>query len=808
MKKDEGRRSSRRKFLCNGAAALLAHPVLRSWAAASGITAEKRGRAQGVLGLDGDWCFGGKLKDGQLEPAFDDSAFARVTLPHCVAPLGWQKWDPAMWQDTWIYRRHFDLPAEFRGLRLFLRFDRVMAAATPVLNGHVLAQHLGGFLPFEYEITKLVQERDNVLAVAVDARWLNVPPSGSPKGPTDIDYLLPGGIIGQVSLCAVPAVFLSEVFAKPVDVLKATERRLDLRCRVNGGEISPGPVEIEAKLLDARNVVARTRKSVVLESADTEIALTMGGLTGVELWDLDAPRLYEMEVTLRAGDAPVHAYRTRVGFREARFETDGFFLNGRRTRLFGLNRHELFPYAGFAMPDRVQRRDAEILRREFNCNMVRCSHYPQSEAFLDACDELGLMVWEEIPGWWYVGDEPWRRLLVRDVEAMVRRDRNHAAIVIWGVRVNESLNQPELYAETRAAAKRLDDSRPTSGTMTQWSRKNWQKEWHQEVFAYDDYHSAADGSVGIDAPLPGVPYMIGETVGQCNYGGEGMTRRYRRAGEVEEQALQAIYHAQAHNVAAGHARCAGVLAWCAFDYASRFNDYEGVKCPGVADVFRIPKLGASFYRAQVDPAVRIVIEPNFYWDFGPRTPNGPGGHAAIFSNCERLELFLDGRRHAMLTADRRGFPNLKYPPFFADLHFERGSTAELRIEGFVGGRLAAARRFAAERSADRLWLAADDAEIAANGVDATRIVIAATDRFGAPRPFVEGVVRLRVEGPGVLVGENPFALGPAGGAGAVWVRTIAGRAGKIAIIAEHNGLGEARVEIRAFAKGSALNKQV
>jgi beta-galactosidase len=789
--------STRRKFLKGCAASVVLSPaVLRSWAAAADARVASRGPAQGVLPLDRDWLFGGKFQPPALDTAFDDAHFERITLPHCVAPLSWQKWDPAAWQDRWIYCRHFSVPESFRGLRLFLQFDRVMAAAAPVLNGQPLAQHLGGFLPFEYEITSLVREQNNVLSVAVDGRWLNVPPSGSPKGPKDIDYLLPAGITGHVRLCAVPSVFLREVFAKPVRVL-SPDRGLDVSCRIDADRGLPEPMFIEARLLDQGRVVSRAQKHVTVDKPDFTTQLSMGNLESLQLWELDKPRLYDLEVTLHRDAAVRHVYRTRVGFREARFDVDGFFLNGRRTRIFGLNRHELFPYIGFSAPDRLQRRDAEILRRSFNCNMVRCSHYPQSEAFLDACDEQGLMVWEEVPGWWYVGDQPWQDLLVRDAEAMVRRDRNHPSIVIWGVRANESLNHPDLYARTRAAAKDLDDSRPTSGTMTEWSRKNWEKEWHQDVFAYDDYHSAADGSVGIDPPLAGVPYLVTETVGQCNYGGQGMTRRYRRAGDPEEQSLQAIYHAQAHNNAAAYPRCAGVIAWCAFDYASLLNGYEGVKGPGVADVFRLPKLGASFYLAQIDPAVRPVIEPDFYWDFGPRTPSGPGPRAAIFSNCKRLELFLDGRHFATLHPDRSGFPNLPFPPFFANLQVESGKRPELRIDGFVAVNRVLTRSFSADRSADRLWLRADDAELHSDGEDATRLAFGVHDKFGALRTFLEGQVRLHLRGPASIVGDNPFDLAVSGGAGAVWVRTLAGQPGKITITAKHLELGETSVEIHA-----------
>jgi beta-galactosidase len=753
--------------------------------------------ARGVLSLDSGWLFGGKLKTGQLEPEIDDSSFERITLPHTVAALSWRQWDPAQWQDVWIYRRHFDIPPQFRGMRLMLRFHRVMAAATPVINGHALPPHLGGFLPFEHEITDFVRETGNVLAVAVDARWLNIPPSGSPKGPADIDYLLPGGIIGEVALYAVPRVFIADVFARPVNVLKPDARRLEVTCRINSAADLPLSAVIEATLLYEGRTIATARQPTMLRREDEEIAFSLPGLREVRLWDIDSPHLYDLDVSLGCDGQPLHSFRTRLGFREARFEVDGFFLNGQRLRIFGLNRHELFPYTGFAMPDRVQRRDAEILRRDFNCNMVRCSHYPQSEAFLDACDELGLMVWEEVPGWWYVGDASWQKLLVRDVQIMVRRDRNRPSIVIWGVRVNESLNHPELYAQTRAAAKALDDSRPTSGTMTPWSRKNWKQEWHLDVFAYDDYHSAPDGSVGIDPPLAEVPYLVTETVGQCNYGGEGMTRRYRRGGNFREQELQAIYHAQAHDRAAAFAHCAGALAWCAFDYASLLNDYHGVKCPGISDVFRIPKLGASFYLAQVEPTIRPVIEPNFYWDFGPETPNGPGEHVAIFSNCDRLELVVDGVRHAALSPDRTGFPNLSYPPFFADLAFAGPPPRELCIEGFVNEQRVLTRSFSSERAADRLLLTADDWQLRADGIDATRLSVKVADRFGALRASAKGTVKLHIDGPGKLIGPSSHDLAETGGGAAVWIRTVDGRSGPIVVRAEQSTLPPAQVTITA-----------
>ncbi|MGH9599187.1 MAG: glycoside hydrolase family 2 TIM barrel-domain containing protein, partial [Terracidiphilus sp.] len=588
-----------------------------------------------------------------------------------------------------------------------------------------------------------------------------------------------------------------EVYAKPVDVLDA-KRRLEITCRMDAaaGQL-PARVRLAAALRKNGRTIASVSRIAHVEKADEELQLTMEHLGGIDLWDAEHPHLYEVEVTLFLEERPVHRCSTRIGFREARFELDGFFLNGEKLRLFGLDRHELYPYLGFAAPRRLLRRDAEILRRRYNCNAVRCSHYPQSEAFLDACDELGLMVWEELPGWQYLGDESWQDLAMRDIGAMVRRDRNRPAVIIWGVRINESRNDPALYQRTRALAKSLDDTRPTSGTMTPSSRRTWKTEWAQDVFAFDDYHSAPDGTVGILPPVEGFPYLITETVGQFNYRkGRGFAIRYRRAGDMVEQTDQAIFHAQAHSRAASHPRIAGTIAWCAFDYASIMNAYNGVKCPGVADVFRLDKLGASFYLAQVDPSVRPVIEPDFYWDFGAQSPNGPGEHAAIFSNCERLELFIDGKPHAKLHPDRAGYPNLKSPPFFADLKMDGAGHPELRIDGFVGGARKMSRKFSSDPSTDRLWFAAEDAEILADGSDMTRVAFAIVDKYGAPRAYAEGSVSLEIDGPGKLIGDNPFSLGENGGAGAVYVRALPDRNGAVRVSARcgaHSALATIQV---------------
>ena len=796
---------SRRRFVqaCAAGAAIVVCPgdmALKSLAAfpASNPAAAPVSR---ILPLATDWLFGGKYRPGSTTAGFDDTPFTKVNLPHAVTRLSWQKWDPAEWQDVWIYRKHFALPADWKGRRVFLQFDGVMVGVTPTINGVTLQKHLGGYLPARYELTEQLKEGDNVLAVEVDSRWSDVPPEGSPRGPRRVDYLEVGGIYRGVRLEAVPPVHIRDVFAKPVDVLDE-KRRIDVACTIDAAVASES-ARIRVELRKGSNVVSSDEQPLSVEQfGSAEVKLTLRGLGDVALWHVDSPNLYEVVATLLVDDAPVHEYSRRVGIRDARFTLDGFFLNGKRLQLFGLNRHEIYPYVGGAMPPRVMRRDAQILRREFNCNIVRCSHYPQSEAFLDACDELGLMVWEEVPGWGYLGDGQWKDLLVRDVGDMIRRDRNHPSIVIWGTRANESANDVPLYRRTHELAKSLDDSRPTSGSMTPGSRRNWQKDWHEDVFAFDDYHSDPDGTVGIAGPTPGVPYMLAETVGQFNYTAK---RRfdivYRRAGDVPLQQQQALRHAQAHSKAAANGRNCGVIAWCGFDYSSLVNSFNNIKCPGVADVFRIPKPGAAFYLAQTDGNAPPIIQPAFYWDFGPSQQKGPGKGAAIFSNCDRLEVFIDDKHHATVRPDTSRYPHVRHAPFFVDLEVDGSSRPTLKVEGYRDDRLVLTSSFSSDPAHDQLLLKADDDELTADGSDATRVVFKVVDCFGADRLRGSGELRFELKGPGELVGDNPFPLADSGGVGAVWIRSRAGEQGRIGLEVVHSTFGAKSVSI--LARGGA-----
>jgi len=738
---------------------------------------------------------------GADEPGFDDGGLAEVTVPHTVVELGWRDWDPQSWEGEWIYRNRFDAP-QSDGRRTFLDFGAALAHARPSLNGTDLEDHLGGYLPFSREVTGLITQRDNLLTVRLDSSFnLNVPPCRpAPFPPTATDYWQPGGLYRPVTVRTVPEIFVSDLFAKPVDVLDPQRRRLEITCTVDAAAVAEA-TKITIEVTDAGGgLVASTDLPVSITRPGIVTADgVVDGLSDIALWDVEDPNLYKVTAALVINGQARHSRSTRIGFREARFAMDGFYLNGRRLQIFGANRHQHYPYVGFAMPARVQRKDAEILRRELNCNMVRCSHYPQSEAFYDACDELGLMAWEEAPGWGYLGDQEWKELAYRDVGEMVRRDRNHPSIIIWGARLNETDDDNELYTRTRDLAHELDGSRPTAGAM---AGRLDTKDYVHEVFSEDDYNSSigADGrkQPEFEPPRADRPYLISECVGTLS----GPELYYRRFGSQIEQQGQALAHARVHDLAAADPHFCGVIVWTSIDYesGSGANIDHGVKCTGVVDLFRIAKPGAAFYHSQLDPAVQPVISPAFYWDFGTTSPTNDLGRAMICSNLDRLEIFVGGTHFGTVEPDRATYPNLAHPPSFVDFgSVDPTAWPELRIDGYLGNELALSRTFSSDPATDSLSLRVDDQELVADGADATRVEFRAVDRYGAPRPYVSGDVTLQIDGPVELIGKNPFPFAAAGGAGAVWIRATQATGG-VRIRAEHPILGEAETSIMITAR--------
>jgi beta-galactosidase len=755
----------------------------RNAAPARAATAANLSGPSGPYAFNQDWLFGGPYASGAEAPGYVETGFANVTLPHTVTPLSWGDWDHSTWEQVWIYRKHVNQSA-IAGGRVFVDFQGIMTNATVYLGGVQIAEHQGGYLPWSVELTPQLAAGDNVLAVVVDARWLDVPPDGNANGARSVDYLQPGGIYRDAALRIVPQVFISDVFAKPTNVLSANPG-VDVQFTIDAAGVPSAPVMLSAAVLDGTNELGAASGTVSVTTAGESVAtLSITGLSGMTLWSPDTPKLYQVQTTLTA-DGASHSFAVTIGFREATFQTDGFYLNGERLEIFGLNRHQLFPYTGMAASARLQRRDAELLRNELNCNMVRCSHYPQSPYFLDACDELGLMVWEEPPGWQYMGDVAFQALVLQNVHDMVVRDRNRPSVIVWATRLNETANYTSLYAQARQLAYTLDGTRQTTGAMTNQSATGWA----EDVFAYDNYDSS-NGNATLRPPVPGVPYIVSEAVGAVD--GAPL---YRWVDTEATLAIQCKMHAQVHDIAQSNTAYAGLLGWAGIDYASLNGGnriWHNVKWPGVLDTFRVPKPGAAFYRSQADPTIAPVILPVFFWDFGSSSPaSGPGPGTMIATNCDRLEIYVAGQHFATGTPDTQDYASLSHPPVIVDLTAGGAGSPELRVDGYLGSQLIGTLQMSSDTTQDRLVLNIEDTSIAGDGNDMTRFTFRALDAYGNQRPYVKGDVTLALTGPATLIAENPFSFAAYGGVGGAFIRSEPGTSGSVTVTATHPTLRQA-----------------
>jgi len=738
-----------------------------------GFAADAQTAAAGrmVLPINRNWSYSPTATDSAHARDFDDSNFVRVTVPHTNLRVPWHSFDEKSYEFVSVYRRRFRLPSTARGRRVFFDFEGVMTASTVWLNGARLGEYKGGFTPFSFELTSHVDfDRDNVLAVEVDSSERpDIPPFGD-----EVDYLTFGGIYREVSLRIVSPTFIENIFAQPKDVLSGHPTLAVQYFLRSANKALESGLSLEAALYDGDRLLAKTAQVLPAgeDEGNTPHLLHLDNLGTIELWDLRSPKLYRVEVRLLGGSVLLDHETCRIGFREARFTPQGFSLNGSIVKLRGLDRHQTFPWVGQAMPGRVQRRDAVILRKNLHCNIVRTSHYPQSRHFLDACDEIGLLVLEEIPGWQHIGDQSWQDISVDNVNRMIRRDWNHPSIILWGVRINESRDNHDFYTRTNAMAHQLDPSRQTGGI-----RYFQESEFLEDVFTMNDF--------GWPLKAPNHPlYLNTEFVGH--------TYPTKTIDNIERLREHTVRHARVHDQLASDPQYAGGIGWCAFDYNthSNFGSGDRICYHGVTDIFREPKPAAGFYRSQCDPDEEIVLVPAFHWARGDE--NVGFTKALVSSNCEHLKFYVADKLIAEADCDREQFAHLKYAPFTAEIGRRIDPWGDLRIDGYIQGKQVISRSFSGKGIDQKFTLLPDDSTLIADGADATRIVLRVTDEFDAIRPFASDAIRFELTGPAQLIGDNPFSL--VGGTGAVWIRA-GEQPGRARLIAHHPYLGAQTVEV-------------
>ena len=555
-----------------------------------------------------------------------------VRLPHNVQELPLHYSGPRDYERVCGYRRTLRLPEEAAGKRVFLQFDGAAHIARVYCNGVLCCEHRCGYTAFRAEITDLVDfGADNRIAVELDCTENgSIPPFGFV-----IDYLTYGGLYREVWLDLRERDHIRDLFVYTPS-LDRVEARLELS--------RPGlPVRLSLWDGDA---------CLLKETGGERFSLRLPGLTP---WSPEKPKRYLARAELLdESGAVLDRQETLFGVRTVEFRPEGFFLNGKPSYLRGLNRHQCYPYIGYAAPESLQREDARILKEELSCTAVRTSHYPQSQSFIDECDRLGLMVFTEIPGWQHIGDEAWKDQAVQNVEEMVRQYRNHPSIVLWGVRINESQDDDAFYLRTNDLCHRLDPSRPTSGV-----RYLQKSSLLEDVYAYNDF-SHVGNNPGV-LPKKQVSTHPERALLVSEHNGHMFpTKSYDPWSKRQEQALR---HARVQNDARADGEHAGCFGWCMFDYATHkdFGSGDKICYHGVMDAFRNPKLAAALYASQGEETP--VLELGTPMEIGDY-PGGNLGELYVFTNADEVALY---KNDSFVKSFRpRGWKGLPHGPVHID----------------------------------------------------------------------------------------------------------------------------------------------
>ena len=735
--------------------------------------------------------------DWMFIEGFDEEATGRlgggrmVSLPHHAVDLPLNYFDETAYQRAFTYQKPLSWGDEFNGREVSLVFDGAMADAVVYVNGVKVMGHRDGYTPFEVRLTKILDRDNNIITVKVDgSENPEIPPFGG-----QIDYLTYAGIYRDVWLKVTDPVSIRHAKIEPRAILQ-DEKSVDIRVVLDNPQNLTIKGHVSVEIADPAGIVVGTAEARIFGE---EQSLKVENLTGIDLWSLDNPALYTAHLRLDCDDGHRDAMAIPFGFRMAEFTPNGFLLNGEPLKLRGLNRHQSYPYVGYAMGRRAQERDAEILKYDLKCNIVRTSHYPQSPWFLDHCDRIGLLVMEEIPGWQHIGEKLWKEETIANVRRMIERDWNHASIIMWGVRINESADDPALYSETNVLAKSLDRTRAIGGV-----RCIENSELIEDVYTMNDFfHVANDDFRGNRPPAPlrdqktvtglsdNVPYLVTEF--------NGHMFPTKKTDSEERQAEHVMRYLQVLDKAYGDPHISGSIGWCMFDYNTHkdFGSGDRICHHGVMDMFREPKFAAFVYRSQCPPTEEIVLMPVTYWARGERAIGGIQP-LIILTNCDYIEFQFGDRPGKRVYPDRTQFPHLPYAPVILDDRVvapdDAGAWGRVwnrgRITGFVAHKAVADVEMAADPVPTTLQILADAPELLASERDEVRIMVRGLDQAGHILPYIDDPISLEVDGPAEILGPDVVTF-KAGSAG-FWVRGT-GDAGTVTVTVYASRFGAQRI---------------
>lgn len=727
---------------------------------------------------------------GAEKVSFDDTKWKLVSLPNGIEYLPSEASGCVNYQGEVWYRKHFTPEDSWKGKQLFIHFEAIMGKSKVWVNGQLVKEHFGGFLPVIADISPYMQYgKDNVITVWADNSDDVTYPPGKAQDMLDFAYF--GGIYRDCWLIVHNKVFITDpnyedeiaggglfvsynnVSSQKVDI------RLDAHIRNNQDKDFGGKIVYE--FYDKNNrLVKRTGKSFSINGRTADQITLDVVMKKPELWSPDRPYLYQLRVYVkdRSGNV-VDGYRRRIGIRSVEFKgKDGFWLNGKpyNEPLIGANRHQDFAVVGNALSNSLHWRDAKKLR-DAGLRVIRNAHYPQDPAFMDACDELGLFVIVNTPGWQFWNDEPvFAQRVYNDIRNMVRRDRNHPSVWMWEPILNETW-YPEDFAKNVVNILHEEYPYPYCYAGCDVTARG------SEFFPIHFTHpvNGAGGAFNASSLNPKISYFTrewGDNVDDWN--SHNSPSRVSRAWGESPMLQQAqgyaktdyrytCYDALYRNTRQHMGGC----LWHSFDHQRGYHPdpFYG----GIMDAFRQPKLSYYMFCSQ---------RPNKYNDAlisetGPMvyianamTPFSPKD-VTVYSNCEevRLTFCKGGKTYVHQKNESEGgmpSPIITFDDVWDVMHdkaLSRSGKQEdsyLLAEGFIGGKIAASYKVVPARRPSKLimWVDDENVRMTADGSDLVTVVAAVADENGNIKRLNNYHIAFELEGEGELVADEQTFTNP------------------------------------------------
>ncbi|GAB3539417.1 beta-galactosidase [Pontibacter brevis] len=729
----------------------------------------------------------------------------QVSLPHTARLEPIEKTEQ-QWQGDAFYRKTFLLPASDQGRHIALKFEAAMQVADVYLNGQHVCKHLGGYLPFYVDISDAVNfGMENTLLVKLNNEDNPVVPPGKPLADLDFNYY--SGLYRNVYLITKDKLYISD----PIDANRVAGGGMLLHYSAVSPEQATLMVQTEVKNDHSNSRRAQVR--VVLKDRDgNRVAAAMSdpvtiraGAFGTfrqelqipnpNLWSPDSPYLYNLSVELVQDEKVIDHMPLRTGVRSYRFAADGFYLNGEKLFLRGTNRHQEYPYVGYALSDNARYRDAYKIK-EAGFNFIRSSHYPQSPAFLDAADELGLLVMDAIPGWQFFGNEAFQNNSIKDVRDMVRRDRNHASVIAWEASLNESGMTKEFMEATHRA---VHEELPFPNTYT----SGW-IDYAYDIFIPARQHAKAPdywNKYDKQKPLFIAEYGDWEYYAQnagfnqkeyADLTEEARTSRQLRGFGQRRLLQQALNYQEAHNSNL-QGPAVGDANWLMYDYKRGYA--PDIEASGIMDIVRLPKFAYYFYQSQAGPNLEPQAEFGKPMIFIANYWNDPELKTVkVFSNADEVELQLSGKTIARQKPDQDKYStHLNHPPFTFEVpQYQPGTLTAI---GYINGQQVVQTQQSTAGAPAKLRLQTDISgrEATAGQNDVLFVYAYITDAKGNTVPDASNQVSFQVDGDAEIVYTD--TVDAEAGIAAIFLK-VGDTPGAIRVTANSSGLESAATTVQ------------